>query len=96
MFADALIAAVILLLVARVVRRPLVDDLQPYSNHSNAEGEPTTSADIAHDSDDGHAARPWNTRDDTWIEVDDIHTDPAYSNLPGNIFHHNDYSGVRE
>jgi hypothetical protein len=93
MLADALIAAVILLLVAGIVRRPLFDDLQPYSN---AEGEPTASVDITHDSDDWCAARPWNTRDDTWIEVDDIHTDPAYSNLPGNIFHHNDYSGLRD
>lgn len=95
MLADALIAAVIAGLFAHVVRRPLFDDLRPYSAADDAEGDDTASASAARYNDD-ECSPLWDSwcssQDDAPLfgASDDIHTDPEYSFVPGNIFHDDD------
>ncbi len=84
---DVLIALAILILVARVIRRPLFSDLKPFGTASSSAGDAEDEG-ITHDDDDWHTDPLRNAWDDTRFDVDDIYSDPAYSNLPGNIFHH--------
>lgn len=89
MFVDLLVAAVILGAVVRVVRRPLISgDLNPFGPMSDdADGASIPGDDdVEWDTTSAFSAGDDDTT--TFMETDDIHTDPAYSHMSGNIFHH--------